>query len=187
MFNAIRIGVCTALATLCLLMAGPARAETGIASWYSDLSVTASGKSYSSGDYVAAHKYLPLGTRVRVDNLKNGRSAIVRIVDRGPFIAGRIIDVSTGVANDLGFYGAGLTNVSVTVLGKGDTGGTAYASKSSSGGSKATKVASSSSYSAPAPKAQAAKPKPVQVASLGGGSSGWGGGGMFATLHRDGS
>ena len=108
------------LALACALAPAAASAETGTMSWYSDLSVTASGRSYSSSDYVAAHKTLPLGTRVRVENLRNGKSAVVRIVDRGPYISGRIIDVSTGVAGDLGFYGQGLTPARVTVLGRGD-------------------------------------------------------------------
>lgn len=116
------VGVRAALLALACTALAPAaaRAETGTMSWYSDLSVTASGRSYSASDYVAAHKTLPLGTRVRVENLRNGKSAVVRIVDRGPYISGRIIDVTTGVAGDLGFYGQGLTPARVTVLGRGD-------------------------------------------------------------------
>lgn len=106
-----------AVGTVC--SAQVARAETGVASYYYDLSVTASGRSYSSGDPVAAHRTLPFGTRVKVENLRNGRSAVVRIVDRGPFIKGRVIDVTTSVARTLGFFGKGLTKVRLTVLGRG--------------------------------------------------------------------
>jgi rare lipoprotein A len=76
--------------------------ESGIASYYQN--------PHYSG-LIAAHKTLPFGTRVKVFNLDNGRSAIVRIVDRGPFIRGRIIDVSPAAANALGFRQAGLAHV----------------------------------------------------------------------------
>jgi rare lipoprotein A len=76
--------------------------ESGIASYYQN--------PHYSG-LIAAHKTLPFGTRVKVFNLDNGRSAIVRIVDRGPFIRGRIIDVSPAAASALGFRQAGLAHV----------------------------------------------------------------------------
>lgn len=94
-----------------------AEAQNGIASHYSDLSVTASGRSYSSGAMVAAHKSHPFGTKLRVKNLRNGRSVVVTVVDRGPFVKGRIIDLSKGAANALGF--SGLQRVEVAVIGKG--------------------------------------------------------------------
>jgi rare lipoprotein A len=76
--------------------------ELGIASYYQN--------PHYSG-LIAAHKTLPFGTRVRVVNLDNGRSAILKIVDRGPFIRGRVIDVSPAAANVLGFRQAGLAHV----------------------------------------------------------------------------
>ena len=76
--------------------------ENGIASYYHN--------KRNSG-LTAAHKTFPLGTRVRVTNLDNGRSAIVEIVDRGPFIRGRIIDVSTAAAGVLGFRASGTAHV----------------------------------------------------------------------------
>src|ERR1700749_4951262 len=76
--------------------------ELGIASYYQN--------PHYSG-LIAAHKTLPLGTRVKVVNLDNGRSAILKIVDRGPFIRGRIIDVSPVAASALGFRAAGLAHV----------------------------------------------------------------------------
>ena len=84
---------------------GLARAgELGIASYY---------QNPYYGGLIAAHKTLPFGTRVKVFNLDNGRSAIVKIVDRGPFIRGRIIDVSTRRGGVLGFRQAGLAHVRV--------------------------------------------------------------------------
>jgi rare lipoprotein A len=130
----------------------PAAAETGVMSHYSALGTTASGRSYSSGDYVAAHKTLPLGSIVKVENLRNGRSATVRIVDRGPYIAGRIIDVTPGVANDLGFAGQGLAPTRITVIGRGGSVGP-YDRRGQ---------ATSSSDDAPKGKA---KSKPVRTAS----------------------
>ncbi len=112
-----------ALKTLAVVMAASAllpvvaaQAQSGTASHYSDLSVTASGRSYSSKSMVAAHRTLPFGTKVSVKNPRNGRTVVVTIVDRGPFIKGRIIDLSKGAANALGF--SGLQKVHLTVHGK---------------------------------------------------------------------
>ena len=105
------------LAAGALLPFAAAQAQSGVASHYSDLSVTASGRSYSSGAMVAAHRTLPFGTKVRVHNPRNGRSIVVTIVDRGPFIKGRIIDLSKGAASALGF--SGLQKVHLTVHGNG--------------------------------------------------------------------
>ena len=113
--QALRAGITIAMA---LMPIAGASAQSGIASHYSDLSRTASGRSYSSGAMVAAHRTLPLGTKVRVRNPRNGRSVVVTIVDRGPFTKGRIIDLSTGAASALGF--SGLQHVEVAVVGKGD-------------------------------------------------------------------
>jgi rare lipoprotein A len=81
-----------------------AASELGIASYYQN--------PHYNG-LIAAHKSLPLGARVKVVNLDNGRSAILKIVDRGPFIRGRIIDVSPAAANVLGFRQAGLARVRI--------------------------------------------------------------------------
>jgi rare lipoprotein A len=78
--------------------------ELGIASYYQN--------PHYAG-LIAAHKTLPFGTRVKVFNLDNGRSAILKIVDRGPFIRGRIIDVSPAAASVLGFRQAGLAHVRI--------------------------------------------------------------------------
>jgi rare lipoprotein A (peptidoglycan hydrolase) len=88
--------------------------ECGLASVYSSLSEeTASGEDTLAEDFTAAHRTLPFGTLVNVDNQKNGRSAVVRITDRGPFISGRIIDVSQVAARALGI--AGLTPVCLNI------------------------------------------------------------------------
>jgi rare lipoprotein A len=81
--------------------------ELGIASYYQN-------PRYNG--LIAAHKTLPFGARVKVFNLENGRSAIVRIVDRGPFIRGRVIDVSPAAASALGFRGAGLAHVRLELI-----------------------------------------------------------------------
>lgn|GEM_PF-1083747 len=71
---------------------------------------------YSAGGLTAAHRSLPFGTRVRVTNLSNGSSVVVRINDRGPFIRGRSIDLSTGAARAIGMTGAGVARVRMHVI-----------------------------------------------------------------------
>jgi rare lipoprotein A len=93
----------------------------GIASFYGyDFAGnrTASGQRFNPEGMTAAHRSLPFGTKVRVTNTRNGRSVVLRINDRGPFIRGRIIDVSTGAARVLGMMGSGVAPVRVEVLGK---------------------------------------------------------------------
>ncbi len=97
--------------------------ETGIASWYGEPfhgRKTANGERYDMNALTAAHKTLPLPTNVRVTNLGNGRSLMLRVNDRGPFVHGRIIDVSRRAAQLLGFQGAGTAKVRVTLEGSGD-------------------------------------------------------------------
>lgn len=90
--------------------------ERGMASFYGYRSKTANGEMMNPSAMTAAHKTLPFGTRVRVTNTRTGRSVIVRINDRGPFIRGRIIDVSTGAAKVLGMIGAGVAPVTVDIV-----------------------------------------------------------------------
>ncbi len=93
-----------------------ADAQNGIASVYSySGGATASGEHPSPGALTAAHRTLPFGTRVRVTNERNGRSVVVRINDRGPFVKGRIIDLTPAAAHALGF--SGLAPVTVDVMG----------------------------------------------------------------------
>lgn len=79
---------------------------------------TATGERFNPEGMTAAHRSLPFGTRVRVTNTRNGRSVVVRINDRGPFIGGRIIDLSTGAARNLGMINNGLAPVKIEVLGR---------------------------------------------------------------------
>jgi rare lipoprotein A len=90
-----------------------AHAQTGIASIYSG-EKTANGEYAYAGKLTAAHKSLPFGTHVRVTNKKNGRSVVVRINDRGPYVRGRIIDLTPAGARALGF--SGITPVTVEPL-----------------------------------------------------------------------
>jgi rare lipoprotein A len=94
-----------------------ALAQSGIASVYAyDGGRTASGERASPGALTAAHRTLPFGTMVRVTNRSSGRSVVVRINDRGPFVRGRIIDLTPAAARALGF--SGLANVEVDVVGR---------------------------------------------------------------------
>lgn len=91
----------------------------GEASWYGPGfygRTTANGEIYRPGTMTAAHKSLPFGTRVKVTNLNNGRSQIVRINDRGPYVGGRIIDLSETSADTLGIRSSGVAPVKVQVL-----------------------------------------------------------------------
>jgi rare lipoprotein A len=79
---------------------------------------TASGERYDQNSFTAAHRTLPMGTRVKVKNLRNGREVVVRINNRGPYVKGRIIDLSSRAAKDLRMTGAGVVPVEMTVLTK---------------------------------------------------------------------
>jgi rare lipoprotein A len=101
------------------VMAGP---QTGIASVYANgdghaWSKTANGERVNPGALTAAHRTLPFGTRVSVLNQRNGKRVVVRISDRGPFVRGRIIDLTPAGARAIGL--SGLAPVTVTVLGAG--------------------------------------------------------------------
>jgi rare lipoprotein A len=93
----------------------------GIASWYGyDWAgrKTANGERYNPEGMTAAHRSLPMGTKVRVTNTRNGKSVVVRINDRGPYIGGRVIDLSLGAARLLGMMSSGLAPVKIEVLGR---------------------------------------------------------------------
>jgi len=97
--------------------------QKGIASWYGYETyrqkgghMTANGEAFDPNGLNAAHKYLPLPTFVRVTNLENNRRAILRVNDRGPFVKGRIIDLSAGAAKKLGFYNKGTAKVLVETV-----------------------------------------------------------------------
>ena len=90
--------------------------QRGHASWYSlPANKTANGERMNPNDLTAAHRSLPFGTRVLVENLSNGQSVVVRINDRGPFVGGRIIDLSKAAAASIGMIASGVANVRVSV------------------------------------------------------------------------
>jgi len=88
----------------------------GVASYYGSGSRTASGERFNPSEMTAAHRTLPFGTRVRVTNTNNGRSVVVRINDRGPFVHNRVIDLSTGAASAIGMIGSGTAHVRIARL-----------------------------------------------------------------------
>lgn len=98
-----------------------AQAITGEASWYGPGfhgRTTANGETFNQEELTAAHRSLPFGTKVRVTNVNNGRSVVVRINDRGPFAAGRVIDLSAAAARVIGMLGSGIAPVQLEILGQ---------------------------------------------------------------------
>ncbi|MGB5832762.1 MAG: septal ring lytic transglycosylase RlpA family protein [Thiohalocapsa sp.] len=122
MTNKISLALVAALfATLSFpsVAASPGQVLKGIASYYHDSlhgNKTASGQIYNKNQMSAAHKSLPLGSKVRVTDVRTGKSIVVRVNDRGPFIKGRIIDLSRRAASELGMIRKGVTPVKVEVL-----------------------------------------------------------------------
>lgn len=93
--------------------------QEGIASWYGDEfqgRPTASGERYDQEGMTAAHRHLPFGAWVRVENLDNGRQVLVRITDRGPFVEGRIVDLTRAAAREIGMLGPGTARVRLVVV-----------------------------------------------------------------------
>ena len=123
MFNKILTAVIVAI-LISLPMSASARVkqgytQKGVASYYHDSlhgRKTASGEVYNKRILSAAHKSLPLGTKVRVTKASSGKSIVVKINDRGPFVKGRIIDLSRRAARRLGIIGSGVAKVEVEVL-----------------------------------------------------------------------
>lgn len=106
------LGTCVVFASV----GNVAIAQTGVASYYKSGRVTANGERFNPHGLTAAHRTLKFGTKVRVTNLRNGKSVIVRINDRGPFIRGRIIDLALGAARIVGLNRSGVAKVRVAVL-----------------------------------------------------------------------
>lgn len=174
-----------------LLLPELAQAEqVGHASWYALHSRTASGEMMNPSAMTAAHRSLPFGTKVVVENLNNGKAVVVRINDRGPFIKGRIIDVSKAAASVLGMLGSGTARVKVSTSGGSSLKvaakeespvkvATATTKMESASGDKSAKVEDAPVKSAKMEGAPASKPvkvaakssKPAKVASASRGKS----------------
>ena len=110
----------TAFLTASMIFAGAIGADvwaqTGMASYYKSGLRTANGERFNPDGLTAAHRSLPFGTRVLVRNVKTGRSVVVRINDRGPFVAGRVIDLAFGAARVIDLHSTGVANVSLEVM-----------------------------------------------------------------------
>jgi peptidoglycan lytic transglycosylase len=96
--------------------AGTQTASQGLASFYTEGTRTASGEKFDANELTAAHPTLPFGTRLRVTNVATGRSVTVRVNDRGPYVPGRVVDVSYSAADALGMVGRGTAKVRLDVV-----------------------------------------------------------------------
>jgi rare lipoprotein A len=96
--------------------AEPRAVSQGIASFYTEGTQTASGERFDTNQLTAAHPTLPFGTKLRVTNVANGQSVTVRINDRGPYVPGRVVDVSYSAARTLGMVGGGVAKVKLDVV-----------------------------------------------------------------------
>ena len=124
-----RAAVAAMVASCSVFAAGPgvagekpkvSRSISGAASWYGGKfhgRLTANGERYDMNKLTAAHKTLPFGTKVRVTNRANGKSVVVRINDRGPYVGGRAIDLSRGAATAVGMLHSGVAKVKLDILG----------------------------------------------------------------------
>ncbi|MBF0596685.1 septal ring lytic transglycosylase RlpA family protein [Faecalibacter rhinopitheci] len=96
-----------------------ASASSGVVSWYGDKfhgRKTASGEAYDKNELTAAHKTLPFGTKVKVTNIRNGKSVVVEINDRGPFVKSRVLDLSQAAFSEIGHTNSGVMQVKYEVL-----------------------------------------------------------------------
>ena len=107
------IGLFATMYAIAYITVGTAKAESGMASYYWQPQAVACGGRFNPKALTAAHKRLPCGAKVRVTNKRNGKSVVVTINDRGPFIKGRIIDLSLAAAKIIGMTGSGLAPVTV--------------------------------------------------------------------------
>ena len=94
----------------------PKSSSYGIASFYRFDTKTASGERFDARELTAAHRTLPFGTRLRVTSVATGRSVTVRVNDRGPYVAGRVVDLSYSAAEQIGMVGRGVTKVKLEVI-----------------------------------------------------------------------
>jgi rare lipoprotein A len=125
MYRVIMTALGISLLTTLQFLGAPAAKAGGMASFYGfDFAgkLTANGERYNPMGLTAASKTLPFGTMVRVTNRNNGRSVVVRINDRGPYVGGRVIDMSQGAAGVLGMLGSGVAPVEIAIVGHGSRG-----------------------------------------------------------------
>ncbi len=99
-----------------ILCVAPAHASVGWASYYKSGHRTANGERFLPMGFTCAHKHLPFGTKLKVTNLRNGKTVIVRVNDRGPFVRGRVLDLSLGAARVIGLTGSGVGKISFSVM-----------------------------------------------------------------------
>ena len=107
--------VLSAVLAACLFVS-PAQAATGWASYYKSGRLTANGEHFKPMGLTCAHRKLAFGTKLKVTNLRTGKSVIVRVNDRGPFIRGRILDLSLGAAKVIGLTSSGVGKISFTII-----------------------------------------------------------------------
>jgi rare lipoprotein A len=113
------MAVCLSLVALGCAHRPSVRQQEGYASYYGAALAghrTASGETFDPNGFTAAHRELPFGSRIRVTNLDNGRSVVVRVNDRGPFADGRVIDLSWAAARELGMLRSGVAHVHLELL-----------------------------------------------------------------------
>lgn len=111
------IAVSTVLASSLVSSAALAKDGCGGASWYALHSKTASGERMNPSKLTAAHRSLRFGTKIRVTNNRNGKAVIVRVNDRGPFIRGRVLDLSKAAAHQIGMVSSGTAKVCYQIIG----------------------------------------------------------------------
>ena len=99
-----------------LMFCSSAQASVGLASYYKSGHRTANGERFQPMGLTCAHRRLPFGTKLKVTNMRNGRSVIVRVNDRGPFIRGRVLDLSLGAAKVIGLNASGVAKISYVVM-----------------------------------------------------------------------
>lgn len=103
-------------AVAAVVFCSPVQASVGMASYYKTGRVTANGERFRPMGFTCAHRRLAFGTKLKVTNLRNGRSVVVRVNDRGPFIRGRVLDLSLGAAKAIGMNGSGVAKISFVVM-----------------------------------------------------------------------
>lgn len=108
--------LCAAVAAIFIVVSPASASTVGLASYYKSGRLTANGERFNPMGLTAAHRSLPFGTKVKVTNLRTGKTVIVRINDRGPFIKGRVIDLSLGAAKVIGLTRTGIAKISFAVL-----------------------------------------------------------------------